>query len=126
VILYMIGTYGVFGLIASIALLVHVCLIFGLMSVLGATMTLPGIAAVALALPADPALSGLVVYEQFAALAPNANALGLALSNGVAVTLGSFAPAGRGTWLVSHDTSATAAYATAVRAFGMALRLRTL
>jgi hypothetical protein len=85
-----------------------------------------GDAAVALALPADPALSGLVVYEQFAALAPNANALGLALSNGVAVTLGSFAPAGRGTWLVSHDTSATAAYATAVRAFGMALRLRTL
>ncbi|MFN7670140.1 MAG: hypothetical protein ACK595_12405 [Planctomycetota bacterium] len=85
-----------------------------------------GDAAVALALPADPALSGLVLYEQFAALAPAANAFGLALSNGVAVTLGAFAPAGRGTWLVSHDTSATAAYATAVRAFGMALRLRTL
>ncbi|MFN3670634.1 MAG: protein translocase subunit SecD, partial [Bosea sp. (in: a-proteobacteria)] len=48
VILYMIGTYGVFGLIASIALLVHVCLIFGLMSVLGATMTLPGIAGIVL------------------------------------------------------------------------------
>lgn len=50
VILYMIGTYGVFGLIASIALLVHVCLIFGLMSVLGATMTLPGIAGIVLTL----------------------------------------------------------------------------
>ena len=85
-----------------------------------------GAAAPVLSLPADPALAGIVLYEQMAALAPAANAWGLALSNGVAVTLGSFTPLGRGTYLVAHESSATAAHATAVRAFGMAMRLRTL
>jgi hypothetical protein len=85
-----------------------------------------GAAAVALSLPASPALSGIVLYEQYASLVPTANSWGIVFSDAVAVTLGSFAPLGRGTYLVSHDASATSTYANAVRAFGMAMRLRTL
>ena len=44
VVAFMFATYGTFGFIANIALIVHVGLILGLMSVLEATMTLPGIA----------------------------------------------------------------------------------
>lgn len=63
VILYMLGNYGVFGVIASVALLVHVCLIFGLMSVLGATMTLPGIAGIILTI-GTAVDSNVLIYER--------------------------------------------------------------
>ncbi|WP_332681745.1 protein translocase subunit SecD [Bosea sp. (in: a-proteobacteria)] len=63
VILYMIGTYGIFGVIASVALLVHVCLIFGLMSLLGATMTLPGIAGIVLTI-GTAVDSNVLIYER--------------------------------------------------------------
>ena len=79
-----------------------------------------------LSLPADPNLSGIVVYEQLASLVATANPWGIVFSNAAAVTLGSWAPAGRGTYLVAHDTDQLAAYANQVRAFGMAMRLRTL
>ena len=48
VVIFMFATYGLFGLFANIALLVHVGLIFGLMSILEATLTLPGIAGIVL------------------------------------------------------------------------------
>lgn len=82
--------------------------------------------AATLALPADPAIGGVSLYEQFAALAPGANAWDLVLSDAVAVSLGTFAPLGRGTYTVQHDTDATAAFANAVKPFGFALRLHTL
>lgn len=41
-------TYGLFGVFASIALLINVILIFAIMSVLQATLTLPGIAGIVL------------------------------------------------------------------------------
>ena len=41
-------TYGLFGLFANIALAVHVILIFGVLSLLGSTLTLPGIAGIVL------------------------------------------------------------------------------
>ncbi|WID96423.1 protein translocase subunit SecD [Bosea vestrisii] len=63
VILYMIGNYGLFGIIASIALLVHVCLILGLMSLLGATMTLPGIAGIVLTI-GTAVDSNVLIYER--------------------------------------------------------------
>ena len=37
-------SYGMFGLFANVALIVNVFLIFGLLSAIGATLTLPGIA----------------------------------------------------------------------------------
>jgi preprotein translocase subunit SecD len=63
VVIYMLATYGVFGLIASIALLVHVGLIFGLMSFLGATMTLPGIAGIVLTI-GTAVDSNVLIYER--------------------------------------------------------------
>ncbi len=48
VLVYMMLSYGTFGLFANIALLVNVGLIFGLLSLIGATLTLPGIAGIVL------------------------------------------------------------------------------
>ena len=60
---YMFATYGMFGFIANIALVVHVGLIFGLMSVLEATLTLPGIAGIVLTI--GPAVdSNVLIYER--------------------------------------------------------------
>ncbi len=48
VLLFMGLSYGLFGLIANIALVINVGLIFGLLSAIGATLTLPGIAGIVL------------------------------------------------------------------------------
>jgi preprotein translocase subunit SecD len=59
----MFATYGVFGFIANIALIVHVGLILGLMSLLGATMTLPGIAGIVLTI-GTAVDSNVLIYER--------------------------------------------------------------
>ena len=59
----MFATYGLFGLFANIALLVHVGLIFGLMSVLEATLTLPGIAGIVLTI-GTAVDSNVLIYER--------------------------------------------------------------
>ncbi len=46
VVIYMIATYGIFGVFADLALGVHILLIFASMVLLGATLTLPGIAGI--------------------------------------------------------------------------------
>lgn len=48
VIIFMVASYGWFGVLANIALAFNVTLIFGTLSLIGATLTLPGIAAVIL------------------------------------------------------------------------------
>ncbi|MBL8571041.1 MAG: protein translocase subunit SecD [Phreatobacter sp.] len=48
VVVFMFATYGLFGLFANIAVLVNVLMMFGLLSLIGATLTLPGIAGVVL------------------------------------------------------------------------------
>jgi SecD/SecF fusion protein len=48
VLIFMGVYYGLFGLFANVALLLNVGLIFGLLSVIGATLTLPGIAGIVL------------------------------------------------------------------------------
>ena len=48
VLLFMAASYGLFGLFANVALLINVGLIFGLLSGIGATLTLPGIAGIVL------------------------------------------------------------------------------
>ena len=44
----MVLSYGLFGVFANIALIINVGLIFGLLSLVGATLTLPGIAGIVL------------------------------------------------------------------------------
>ncbi len=48
VVLFMGLTYGLFGWFANIALVINLGLIFGLLSLIGATLTLPGIAGIVL------------------------------------------------------------------------------
>jgi len=48
VFLFMLVAYGWFGMFANIALIINVCLIFAVLSALGATLTLPGLAGIAL------------------------------------------------------------------------------
>jgi preprotein translocase subunit SecD len=48
VLVFMIMVYGFFGVIANVALLLNVAMIFALLSLIGATLTLPGIAGIVL------------------------------------------------------------------------------
>ena len=48
VLVFMVLSYGLFGFFANIALIVNVALIFALLSIIGATLTLPGIAGIVL------------------------------------------------------------------------------
>ena len=48
VLVFMAASYGTFGLFANIALIINVALIFGILSAIGATLTLPGIAGIVL------------------------------------------------------------------------------
>lgn len=48
VLVFMVMSYGTFGLFANLALIINVALIFGLLSLIGATLTLPGIAGIVL------------------------------------------------------------------------------
>jgi preprotein translocase subunit SecD len=63
IVAFTIATYGFFGLIALIAIVVNVVLILGIMSVLGSTLTLPGIAGLILtvAMAVD---SNVLIYER--------------------------------------------------------------
>ncbi len=48
VLIFMVLSYGMFGMFANLALMVNVAMIFGLLSMIGATLTLPGIAGIVL------------------------------------------------------------------------------
>jgi preprotein translocase subunit SecD len=63
VVIFMIATYGLFGLFANIAVAVNVAMIFGLLSLLSATLTLPGIAGIVLTvgIAVD---SNVLIYER--------------------------------------------------------------
>jgi preprotein translocase subunit SecD len=63
VIVFMFVTYGVFGLFANVAVAVNVAMIFGILSLLNATLTLPGIAGIVLTvgIAVD---SNVLIYER--------------------------------------------------------------
>jgi len=48
VLIFMALSYGLFGIFANIALIINIGLIFGLLSAIGATLTLPGVAGIVL------------------------------------------------------------------------------
>ena len=50
VIIFMVLSYGIFGMFANIALIINIALIFSIMAFIGATLTLPGIAGIVLTL----------------------------------------------------------------------------
>ncbi|MEI8151475.1 MAG: protein translocase subunit SecD [Hyphomicrobiales bacterium] len=63
VVIFMFVTYGLFGLFANIAVAVNVAMIFGILSLLNATLTLPGIAGIVLTvgIAVD---SNVLIYER--------------------------------------------------------------
>ena len=63
VVCYMLATYGIFGVFADLALGVHILFIFASMALLGATLTLPGIAGVVftIGMAVD---SNVLIYER--------------------------------------------------------------
>ena len=63
VVFFMFVTYGLFGLFANIAVTINVAMIFGVLSLLGATLTLPGIAGIVLTvgIAVD---SNVLIYER--------------------------------------------------------------
>ncbi len=63
VIVFMLVTYGLFGLFANIAVAINVAMIFGILSLLNATLTLPGIAGIVLTvgIAVD---SNVLIYER--------------------------------------------------------------
>ena len=63
IIVFMVLAYGLFGIFASIALIVNVMLIIGLMSLTQATLTLPGIAGLVLTL-AVAVDANVLIYER--------------------------------------------------------------
>jgi preprotein translocase subunit SecD len=63
VLVYMLTTYGVFGIFADIALLVHIAIIFASLILLGATLTLPGIAGIVLTI-GMAVDSNVLIYER--------------------------------------------------------------
>lgn len=60
---FMLVTYGIFGVFANIALLVHVVLIFAGMAITGATLTMPGIAGIVLTI-GMAVDSNVLIYER--------------------------------------------------------------
>jgi preprotein translocase subunit SecD len=63
VVALMLVYYGVFGLIADVALALNVVLILGIMTLLGATLTLPGIAGIVLTI-GQAVDSNVLIYER--------------------------------------------------------------
>jgi preprotein translocase subunit SecD len=63
VVVFMLATYGLFGLFANIAVAINVAMIFGVLSMLNATLTLPGIAGIVLTvgIAVD---SNVLIYER--------------------------------------------------------------
>ncbi len=48
VMIYIVLSYGMFGIVANFALMINISLMFGLLSTLGATLTMPGVAGIVL------------------------------------------------------------------------------
>ena len=60
---YIVASYGLFGVFASIAVIVNVILILSIMSMIGATLTLPGIAGIVLTV-GTAVDANVIIYER--------------------------------------------------------------
>jgi len=63
VVVFMVATYGLFGVFASIAVAINVGMIFGILSLLNATLTLPGIIGIVLTI-GIAVDSNVLIYER--------------------------------------------------------------
>lgn len=63
VVVYMVASYGLFGVFASAAVMINVVLILAVMSMMGATLTLPGIAGIVLTV-GTAVDANVIIYER--------------------------------------------------------------
>ncbi|HWL58219.1 MAG TPA: protein translocase subunit SecD [Paracoccus sp. (in: a-proteobacteria)] len=63
VVAYMVASYGLFGVFASVAVIINVILILSVMSMIGATLTLPGIAGIVLTV-GTAVDANVIIYER--------------------------------------------------------------
>ncbi len=63
VVAYIVASYGLFGVFASVAVIVNVILLLAVMSVIGATLTLPGIAGIVLTV-GTAVDANVIIYER--------------------------------------------------------------
>ncbi|WP_062560870.1 protein translocase subunit SecD [Paracoccus aminovorans] len=63
VVAYMVASYGLFGVFASVAVIINVILILAVMSMMGATLTLPGIAGIVLTV-GTAVDANVIIYER--------------------------------------------------------------
>ena len=63
VVIYIVASYGLFGVFASVAVIVNVILLLAVMSAIGATLTLPGIAGIVLTV-GTAVDANVIIYER--------------------------------------------------------------
>ena len=80
-VVYMLMTYGVFGIFANVALLIHISFIFAALVLLRATLTLPGIAGILLTvgMAVD---ANVLIYERIREELRNGNSVQAAIYTG--------------------------------------------
>lgn len=81
VVAYMVASYGLFGTFASIAVIVNVVLILAIMSMMGATLTLPGIAGIVLTVGVAVD-ANVIIYERIREELRAGKRVATAISNG--------------------------------------------
>ncbi len=81
VLIFMALSYGLFGLFANVALIINVGLIFGLLSLIGATLTLPGIAGIVLTI-GMAVDANVLIFERIREELKNAKGVARAIENG--------------------------------------------
>ena len=86
VLVYMMVSYGLFGLFANIALIVNLTLIVGFMTLLGFTLSLPGIAGIVLTI-GMAVDANVLVFERMREVWRRSGNVGQAIENGYAQAL---------------------------------------
>ena len=81
VLVYMVISYGLFGLFANVALIINLILILGLMTLLGFTLSLPGIAGIVLTI-GMAVDANVLVFERMREVWRKTNNVGQAIENG--------------------------------------------
>ena len=120
VMVFMAASYGLFGLFANVALLVNLVLLFALLSTLGATLTLPGIAGIVLTI-GMAVDANVLVFERIREELKNARGPARAIDQGFSRALSAIADAN-----VTTLITATVLYfmgAGPVRGFAVTLGL---
>lgn len=100
VLVFMVLSYGLFGFFAALALILNVGLIFGVLSVIGATLTLPGIAGIVLTI-GMAVDANVLVFERIREELKNAKGPARAIEQGYARALSAIIDANLTTFIIA-------------------------